>query len=1016
MRPRANTISHVDNMMIGRLAAANPSMTGLEGFSPQLSHHPGMNELSGVQGYRFRGMSTAVGQHGHHPALPRLETSGLGIDISGGLRTAPPYGGSRGSMDMEPLWLGPESTVNPAQLHFSNSPQSRCFETPASPFDPNFGAMPVAQATLDDEGNFTWLDGFENPISFQNPNEQAIEGSSPSIISTGSHSGLSEPILDYSQNQMHALSMWSDAVTSQTSITPNLPMDWSMSACQDSFASGQFSPKSLQTHISGPEQYLPSTLPTNLPIPLPMIPGAFNPYCHPPMIIVPEPQTPSNCADSISSSNRQSSMTSISADSITDANRQALLAIPPLQPNQDPTHLTIAQPSMSSFLSPASSGLTSSVGKVRLPSTYDLQRYVAAYIQYFHPHLPFLHTPSLSFDHLTYASDPRRCNDQFSTAQSVLSGSVSPLILAMAAIGALYDYDIIISKTLFEMAKKEMDVFIEENPMAYESEGANGSRSTTESSNLASSLWLIQVMVLIVIYGYQCGEKISAEIASSQCASLVDLVRRSQLASLRFDNLTVKLEPAPQMNQYSARGKTQMGDDETGWRDWTEKGGHDSFDCQYEWHTWKLDEERKRTLYVVFILSSLLISGHIHMPTLTNAEIRLSLPCDENRWGASSADSWRAGGGKRVDDLVETPFTSALSFLLTANERQQEQSQYNPARLNEGTNAIKKVEDVPERHLQPSTFGCLILIHALYSYIWETRQRHMGRVWTTQETQQMHDRVEPALKAWQAIWGNNPHHSRDRANSRGGPLATDCIPLLDMAYLGLYVNLSSAKKAFWQRDYHAVADELARGPALVPVTSRHVSPATYVEKSAELSDGVILSLAGNQVAHAHQPSSNRERHLRQAAYCAANSLVMSMKIGVTFLNCDSRDLPIQAAMSVYDSAQILAEWVATVQERIGRYVGIVGIDYVDFCQVPSMLLDEEDCRLLEKTKGLVDDLERNLSLYGFTDDGSPNLVGNILSRMEGTGFGSKLLAITGLMLKIAPVWPGRSSISFFFEW
>lgn len=1021
MRPRANTISHVDNATIGMLANADPSMAGLEGFNPRLGYQPSMSELPGVSGYSFRGMSTAVGHHGNHVALPRLETSGLNIGIGGTLKTAPPYGGPRGSIDMENAWLGPESTVNPAQLHFSNSPGSFVFDPPVSPFDQSFAAMPAAYAALDDEGNFTWFGGFENQPSFQNVNEQGVDESSPSVISTGSHSGLSEPMLDCSKNSNQPISLWPTSTLPQAPITPNLTMDWSMPAYQDTFAPGQLSPKSLQMQLGGADQYFPNPLPIRAPTPLSKFQGLCYPYFHPPMIIEPDNETPGNSMDSVSSSNRQSSMTSFSTELITDAVRQALLAILPASPVHGHDHLTVSLASMSSS-STAFGGSSQSVSNLFLPSTLDLQRYVTAYIKYFHPHLPFLHIPSLSFHCLVHVNDTRASTHHLGMAQSGSSGSGGSLLLAMAAIGALYEFEHPASNALFELAKKTMEEYLENNHAAGVAGESKGSCGT---SNQPSDLWLIQAMALVVIYGHHRGENVSSEVASSQCATLVGLARESQHASIALDNSSGDVKNMSCINPYAFSHEAQLCIERPKSGNWGSEVGNESFRCQTEWYQWKLKEERKRTLYVVFIMSSLLISGHIHMPTLTNAEIRLALPCDEDMWAADSAESWMALGGKVVADIKETSFAAALSFLLTANERpqeqkQQQQQQQHTFKVEPSSNL--STDAVPERQFKPGTFGCLVLIHALHSYIWETRQRHMGRQWTTHETQQMHGRMEPALKAWEAMWNDNPNHSLDRTHLSGcGFLWTDCIPILDMAYLGLYVNLGCAKEAFWRRDYNAVADELARGPALVPVVSNNSSPlastghhvdggfsaptGSYFKSDSP--DGAIFSQLGQHVVHTQHQYSNRERHLRQAAYCAANSIMTSIQMGRTTLDCDSRESPIQAATSFYDAAQILAEWVSTVQERVGRYLGILGTGYVDFCQVPVGLLDEEDCRLLEKVRGLVGSLEGRVASYGFTNSSLPNQMANELPGMEGWDFGSKLLAMTAFLLKMAPVWPGE---------
>lgn len=1019
MRPRANTISHIDNAMIGLLAASNPSTAVGGSWSSRPSHQPAMNGLPGVRGYNFRGMSTALGHHGNHLALPKLDTSGLNPDIGGSLKTAPPYGGSRAPIDMENLWLGPESTVNPAELHFSNSPQSLAFEVPASPFGQSFAAMPAAQATLDDEGNFTWFGGFGNQMPFKNVNEQAVDGSSPSIISTGSHSGLSEPMLDCSKNSAHPSAVWPNSVISQASLTPNLPIDWSASAYQDPFASGQPSPRPLQTQMGGADQYFPSPLSMSVQTPLSTFHGAPHPHFHPPMIIEPETQTPSNSADSVSSSNRPSSMASFPADAITDATRQALLTSFSLPPAHGHSHLTVSQPSMSSSLSPATGGSSCSVSNVPLPSTYDRQRYVAAYIKHFHPHLPFIHLPSLSFHSHMYPTHPQASQHPFNMASPVSSEGKEVLVLAIAAIGAVYEYEIPASKALSEMAKKMIDVFFEETHAVNVSRVAEAPYSTMESSDQVPPLWLIQAMVLVVIYDHQCGENVNSNTAGSHYTTLVSLARRS------LENLSSEPEHMPNSHQFPAGHATPVSIKKIKQENWGSDVGSETLECQREWNEWKLKEERKRSLYAVFIVSSLLVSSPVHMPALTNAEIRLTLPSDEEIWAADSAESWRALGGKVVAGNREPSFATALRFLLTANERPEEQQQHTLSLPNEQSCPNLKGDDVSERDLKPSTFGCLILIHALHSYIWETGQRHNGTQWTTQEMRQMHDRMEPALKAWQAIWRGNPPQSLERPHPSGdGLLLRDCIPLLDMARLGLHVNLGGVKEAFWQRDYDAVAGELGWGSALVPLVPDNHSPSaapadtvdggssaltgSYIKN--EMSDSAFFPICRNGIAQTYQPSSNRERHLREAAHCAANSLGMSMQTGSTLLDCASREMPIQAAVSVYNAAQILAEWVSTLQERLGRFVGIIGHDYVDFRQFPTMFLDGEDYQLLEIFKGLLENLDAKLADYAYRND----LRGS-LPRTEGYGFGSKLLAIIAFMLKMAPVWPGLSSFAAFLD-
>ncbi len=1027
MRPRANTISHVDHATLGMIAAANSSVARHDGSPLGFGHHHNMNSLPGVGGYQFRGMSTASGHHGNPHVLPKLDTHGLNNDVSAGLRTAPPYGGIGSEIDMENLWYGQGSTVNPAQLTFSNSPQSLGFDAPASPYHQGFQGMPVAHATMDDQGNFAWLQGFENQISFDPSNEQAIDGSSPSAHSTGSHSGFSEVMLDGSNNPGHPSSMWHNPMMSQMPLAPGYSMDLSGAPFPELLPTGQMSPKSLHDPMANPDRYFSTPSPLTSQTPVSTMHGLNNPYFHPPMAA--NAETPSNSAASISSSNRQSSVTSISTDSVTDATRQALVSSLSHPSLYGHNHLKASQPQISSPLSPAFASRSRSMSGVPLPSTCDLQRYVAAYIQYFHPHFPFLHVTSLSFDSPTYTNSLRASSGQMNYSQSGIVGGGGSLILAMAAIGALYEYELNVSKDLFEMAKKMIQLYLEERRKADMSAALNGSPNSSESSAQNTPLWLVQAMLLNVIYGHNCGDRTSAGIASTHCAALVSLARAAELAKPLPHGFSSGNGSFPRPQNSSGAEDVQMGGDDYQAGAWNTSGQYNGSGAQNEWYDWKLAEERKRTLYAVFILSSMLVSAYNHAPALMNSEIRLDLPCDEDLWAADSAEAWYALGGAVVAEQKALPFASALSSLLTASQRQQQQQLHLFSQYNQPFGSSLKLEDLPESEIRPSTFGCLVLINALHNYIWETRQRHMGRQWTTQETEAMHAHVEPALRAWQAAWASNPQHSFERPNPFGiSCLSADCIPLLDLVYVRLFVNLGRSREAFFDRDFDGMADELARGSELVqhadysPDTSLSNDDSTTASMSTNSSSPVLDAAhiktehpIPNIHMHHEEPApqssgqySKRERHLRKAAFCAATSLSMADKLGVTFADFNSRELPIQSAMCAYDCAQVLAEWVSTVQQRVGRYLGILGKDEIDFGQVPGiMLLEDEDGKLLRKIDELLNSAEVKLGDSGNMSATAALTATNGMPSIRDCDYGSKILMVTARMLENAAVWPGE---------
>ncbi|KAL8806785.1 MAG: hypothetical protein Q9223_004607 [Gallowayella weberi] len=1022
MRPRANTISHVDNATLGMIAAANSAVARHSGMDLNIGHgqHSALGGLPGVSGYQFRGMSTATGHHGNPHVLPKLDTNTVNIDVGASMHTAPPYAGLGGDMDMGNPWYGQGNTVNPAQLHFSHAPQALSFDPIPSPYNHTFPILSQHHPGMDNSNTFAWMSGFDTQMSFDDVNEQAIDVSSPSAMSTGSHSGLSELMLDGTNNSMQTAGMWQTPMMAQTSLAHGYSMDFPEASLNDYYQSGQQSPRVFQTRIGSNDQYFSSPPPLNLQSPMPFLHNMNGQFANPPMSQV---ETPSNSAASVSSSNRQSSVTSVSTDSITDATRQALLASLSQPSIFGHSHTRTSQPCVSSPLSPTFVTMPQSAGNIPLPCTYDLQRFVHSYILHFHPHLPFLHIPSLSFDTPEFTDSIRPLGGQTGYGQPCIAGGAGSLILSMAAIGAFYEYDTIASKDLFEMAKKMIHLYLEERRKAAKTAVGNGSGTGYESSAEMTPLWLVQAMLLNVIYGHNCGDKTAAGIATTHCAALVSLAKAAGLAGPVPDTSSQK-RTGPQA-KYPAGDDVQLSDEDGG----TDQLNHQP-QCVHsnvhsEWQSWSVNEERKRTLYAVFILSSLLVSAYNHAPALMNSEIRLDLPCDEELWAAETADAWAGLQSPGVTEQNVIPFATALSSLLTASQRHPCRQLY---QYDQPFGSSQDPRDLPESDLRPSTFGCLILINALHNYVWETRQRHMGRPWTTQETDAMYAHIEPALKAWQAAWASSPQHSLERPNPFGvGSLSADCIPLLDLAYVRLFVNLGRSKEAFFQRDWEGMANELACGHEIVQhadsapddnvpqqagATAMMTSSSGH-RSSDEPSVEIKTETADSQEMFPHDmdqsltQSSKRERHLRKAAYFAANSLAMSDKLGVTFADFSSRELPIQSALCAFDCAQVLAEWCAAVQQRVGQYLGILGQeDSNDLTHVPAALfLSEADCQLFEKIRDIIRSAGIKMSDSNSMSATQALQSINGLPSMSEYGYGSKVLLTTAHMLEQAAVWP-----------
>ncbi|KAK3721505.1 hypothetical protein LTR37_003061 [Vermiconidia calcicola] len=1004
-RPRANTISHIDLSGLGLLD--NPSFSRMNALG--LGGHPlNMGGLPGPMNFDYRGMSNSMGNHGNH-GLPKLDTQSVNnMDISNSLRTAPPYA-SFGGFDIDQLF-GPGTTVNPAQLHFGGSQSATQPNFP--PLEP-FTVHPAIdpQAQVDD---FGWMRNWNMQMG-QDNNEQAIDESSPSRMSSG------DSPQDFSESMNN----------STAGITLQDTFQWSQQDAQ-TMATGPFQLDALGSglpHLEAPQGTIsPNTLHDPTPMSEPyfqqammqqqaqqsrnqqqdVLQGQPQNFFSPPLAGF-NSESPSMSSSSMTGSARQSSVTSVSTDSITDATRQALLLTLSQPSVFGHNHRKYSQPTISSPLSPG--GARGSMQGPNLPSTGDIRRYVDAFIQFAHPHLPVLHIPTLSFDSIEYSTSIKAGSPQIALTQNGIVGGGGCLILGMAAIGALYEYDHPASKELFDAAKKMISLYLEERRKADMSAAVNGSNAGNENSS-HTPLWLVQAMLLNVVYGHQCGDKTAADIASNHCAALVSLARAADLAQPPLGT-----SPGGEDRMEDEFADVEMRESSITPGDSVSRHQSAETSLQAQWLTWKVAEERKRTLFAIFIISSLLTTAYNHTPTIMNSEILLDLPCDEELYAAESAQEWQNRGGLAAAELNAASFASALSTLLTANQRQNTNHASTAYDNGNPLGTLQAGEGAAENDLKPSTLGCLVLINALHNYIWETRSRHHGRQWTSQETESMFSHIEPALNAWQAAWKANSQHRLERPHQFGmGPLSADSIPLLDLAFVRLFVNLGRSKEAFWQRDFDTMADELARGSEIVQHAEG--SPKASDREGSAVSDKSGGSNAGqrkkSQATTAEQSSSKRERHLRKAAFYAADSLTIACSYNLTYADLTAHELPVQSAMCFFDCSQVLAEWACTVQERVGWHLGVLGRDQVDYTQVPAiMMLETEDVELLRKIECICESLENKRSqqenllaidMQNLNPSATMNSMHNGVN-LSAVGYGSKILRITAMMLEKAVVWP-----------
>lgn len=1003
VRPRANTISRMEGANVQLMSAATPATLATRSSASRT--HNRHSSIAGLpiqhEYHQTGGMSSIMGQRAINNSLPKLETQNVnGVDYGGGLRTAPLMGsGFSSDFDCDRILLGSNSTINPNALHYSDAPHSVVYDA-TSPYHQSLRSAEIRNQQHDE--NLDWMNGFNNQLSFQDPSEHVIDGSSPSAMSTASQSGISEIMLDGSNNQAtSSVAMWSQPIMNSQMMMSN-PYSLDLNGnpgFHDMISNGPLSPHNMM-HKNGNETLFSTPPPLQQQM-SPSIMSGFTGYS----FIGFSPGTP------LSTVNNLSSMLPIVT--ITETTRLALLeALNSCSRYVDEKNYTYCMGD--SHIPPSFTARDLNVHELSrtFPSSTDLQRFVAAYIQFFSPHLPFLHIPTLSFD---VPNLPGSCS-----SPAFVLGDRGSLLLSMAAFGALYEMERVTSHKFFEYAKLMAHMCLEErrkNDLCSNDHENPSANPNSKARTTYAPIWLVQAMLLNVIYGYNGGDQVGIDNLKRNSISINSLVCVRDL--LR-----------PYVNAGTRGPDMPMEEVSTLSEDWWQLGIRSEMSEEHQnWYEWKCMEERKRTLYGAFYLSVLLAMVYNHVPVVASSDITLSLPCDEEFWAADTAESFYAIGGAAMTERNQPSFHETLNKLLRASDQEEIRRQQWPQI---GQNIT--INDVTSEK-GPSTFGCLILISAIHNYLWDLQQRNqqLKGVWIYEESEKMHRHIEPALKAWQAMWASNPQHSLERPNPYGaGPLAADSIPLLDLAYVRLYVDLSRSKERFWQRDWNGMAGELSRVTSVLEHIDDVSEPTTASPNSSEFSPTSShfinspsnssssprfkpdrSSSFGDLTTFRLNPYTKNERHLRKAAFFAADSLSMSDNFGITISKFTSRDLPLHSALCAFDCAQILAEWVATVQDRAGQYLGILGKDDIDFCQVPAiMLLEDEDIKLLARVQEVLNcaEIDSSYELSSLTKINSPS---KVIGR-ESIGWGSKILRMTAQMLERFSIWSGKLLCQTFF--
>ncbi|KAF2846202.1 hypothetical protein T440DRAFT_246804 [Plenodomus tracheiphilus IPT5] len=360
----------------------------------------------------------------------------------------------------------------------------------------------------------------------------------------------------------------------------------------------------------------------------------------------------------------------------------------------------------------------------RLPSRLALCRYIAAYINGFHEHMPFLHIPTMSVD----------------------SCSIE-LILALAAVGAQYTFEGEKGIELFNASKaiathriKKRDTRLVRLQNEFDAEQASNlgldcasqAYSPFRSGSVSGPLGLPND-----------GETIAVGEDLMQTAQALLLL----MALCTWAKHKEILREALAIQSILA---TLIRDD----------GLHNEpLKDELSWNHWIRRESIKRTKFIVYGFSNLHCIVYNIPPFMMTSEVNLTLPCSAAEFKAPTQASWNEARLKRKP---EVQFQDALKRLFSKDGR-----------------------DVTEHN---SSSGNYALIHALIQQIFFLRQTARCRYDGTGDlSSEDIAALEVALRNWQLGWRRNPESSLDPM-SPNGPVAFNSTALLRLAYIRLYVD------------------------------------------------------------------------------------------------------------------------------------------------------------------------------------------------------------------------------------
>jgi hypothetical protein len=184
------------------------------------------------------------------------------------------------------------------------------------------------------------------------------------------------------------------------------------------------------------------------------------------------------------------------------------------------------------------------------------------------------------------------------------------------------------------------------------------------------------------------------------------------------------------------------------------------------WEDWICGEERRRTLFVAYVLFSLQSITFDIPPMLLNREVSLNLPGSAAAWKARSAAAW--ADSHKTAPYSRQPFQKALAQLLSG---------------------------AFVHHETPlSAFGNYVLIHGLAIQVFLARNATdpFLRPELSHNTE-FTDKMEVALRTWQKSWEATHESSLDPSSPKGS-VGFNCTAVLRLVHIRLHVNVGLSRQ------------------------------------------------------------------------------------------------------------------------------------------------------------------------------------------------------------------------------